>query len=582
MIASTFRKFTVPSRNPADATSTLRQHVRIGAAIALFLTAADTHAIALGDARSRSAIGEPLHGFVDVLMSPAEMQEQWQVKVLSGSPTTNLPLAINAYLRETRRGVPYIELRSDGALPRRDLAVRIKIVNADATHAVSRHYSLHFRPSRSFITRRTTRSKLARRGSESNVVANGHYGPIRAGENLWTIAMQHTERSNAGEWMNEVLALNPHAFVDQDITRLKQNVILQLPGNVAQTAAPETPVETSQRIPASSEPTNKAASSGSQKPSTPTPRGANAIPTAALRDPELAQRLARLDEKFKAIRSRYLPQVPSPKAAVADQQLATQPARVTPTPPVRPVARATTTTSAAPSNDTLVTNTPVPNTDTTKDRSSRGPLLLGAALLIIFAALAFVWRTRRRPTLAPTSVHSYRAEAEIRREVALKAERNKARTGYRSNPSERIEIQALEEIEQEVTAGTVRDFEGPSEEDGAAEKEPLSATGDFLKLKEAEHQCAVDDHISNGQYAEAKVLLGKLITLSENNYLAKLRLAELHYILEETDNFIALAHDLEANHRNAMSDDEWQRLLRMGEILAPGVSLFGGLQAVGQ
>ena len=101
-------------------------------------------------------------------------------------------------------------------------------------------------------------------------------------------------------------------------------------------------------------------------------------------------------------------------------------------------------------------------------------------------------------------------------------------------------------------------------------------------MLERDREIAIDAHIAHGRYAEAETLLREAIKAHPRNVQAKLRLAEVYYITEKLDGFAAIAGDLKAQHRGDLSDEEWQRLVRMGKIIAPDLALFSGPKAVGR
>ena len=90
----------------------------------------------------------------------------------------------------------------------------------------------------------------------------------------------------------------------------------------------------------------------------------------------------------------------------------------------------------------------------------------------------------------------------------------------------------------------------------------------------------IDHRIAHGQYREAESLLRGVIERTPANYRAKLRLAEIYYIDERQADFLVLAEELMREHRADIGDDGWQRVVRMGKVLAPDAPMFSGPTAV--
>ena len=91
----------------------------------------------------------------------------------------------------------------------------------------------------------------------------------------------------------------------------------------------------------------------------------------------------------------------------------------------------------------------------------------------------------------------------------------------------------------------------------------------------------IDMNIAGGFYTEAEEKLRQVIENAPRNFTAKLRLAEVYYITEQADAFSDLAEELMVKHRKEITDDDWQRLVRMGKMIAPDFPLFSGPKSVG-
>jgi len=71
-------------------------------------------------------------------------------------------------------------------------------------------------------------------------------------------------------------------------------------------------------------------------------------------------------------------------------------------------------------------------------------------------------------------------------------------------------------------------------------------------------------------------MLDVVIAQAPTNHRAKLRLAEIYYLNERVEEFVALASEIAAQHRNDIGDDGWQRVMRMGKAIAADRPPFSG------
>ena len=61
-----------------------------------------------------------------------------------------------------------------------------------------------------------------------------------------------------------------------------------------------------------------------------------------------------------------------------------------------------------------------------------------------------------------------------------------------------------------------------------------------------------------------------------SNVTAKTRLAEIYYITERAEEFGTIVEELQQTHRAELSNEEWQRIVRMGKVIAPDLAIFSG------
>ena len=97
---------------------------------------------------------------------------------------------------------------------------------------------------------------------------------------------------------------------------------------------------------------------------------------------------------------------------------------------------------------------------------------------------------------------------------------------------------------------------------------------------EADLNAEIDVLLAYAEYAKAEERLQAVLAETPNNVPARLRLAELRYITEDAAGFVALVEEIQAHHRSEVSDEQWQKLTRMGKIVAPEAALFGGPRVV--
>jgi len=57
-------------------------------------------------------------------------------------------------------------------------------------------------------------------------------------------------------------------------------------------------------------------------------------------------------------------------------------------------------------------------------------------------------------------------------------------------------------------------------------------------------------------------------------------LAEKAPIEKDRDEFAAMAAEIHGRHRADIGDDDWQRIMRMGRVIAPDQPPFSGPQAI--
>lgn len=578
------------------------------------------HALGMGGISGSGGRGYPLDAYVTLYAAPNERQTITGVELL---PEITLDAAadrallsqITASIEHTPDG-SFVHLASALPLAVDRISFRLRVITTRG--ALFSHYDLRLADMRpalaSLPSQAPTRDIVARprgpRGTPATLPAktagdDGRYGPVRSGDSLWLIAKRLGAGGNIQEMMNALHALNPHAFVGGDMSRLRVGVMLQTPrGSSLPVAAPSS-TSTGTGEPATAP---REEEDAPVRPAAPAaalvrePRADGSRPAATLvqqrgmRDPVLVARLAELDAKFAAIRARYGQSAPA-AAASAPVTLDTSERATTVAPALDATPVATVLAPAAPAPlaaaaprtveavPAAVTLAPTPTTSDRRGQSSPdvgwGRALgwvpygaLGLVLLVVVAWAALRLSSRLGLRRAQTSFENHRAaDVDRKAEVARKAE-NRVRM--------ETEIKGLLDRKGAATGVSLATSVQPHASTalpplGAADG-PESPAGE---MNEASRDIAIDTSIAHGRYAEAETLLREALRANPRNVQSKLRLAELFYITEQVDGFAELAAEMKEQDRASLSDEEWKRVVRMGKILAPEMMPFSGPRMVG-
>jgi Tfp pilus assembly protein FimV len=578
------------------------------------------HALGMGGISGSGGRGYPLDAYITLYAAPSERQTITGVELL---PEITLDAAadrallsrITASIEHTPDG-SFVHLASTLPLAVDRISFRLRVITTRG--ALFSHYDLRLADMRpalaSMPSQAPTRDIVARpRGTPAILPAKsigdgGSYGPVRSGDSLWLIAKRLGAGGNIQEMMNALHALNPHAFVGGDMSRLRVGVMLQTPrGSSLPGAAPSsTPTGTEEPATAGREeevaPVRPAAPVAAlvREPRADGSRPAPAIVRQRrIRDPALVARLAELDAKFAAIRARYGQSAPATAASAAVTldavELATTAARALDTTPVTAVAdpspaapaplaaaAAARAVEAVPAAATLA---PTPTTSDRRGQSTPdagwGRVLgwvpygaLGLVLLVAIAWAVLRLSSRLGQRRAQTSFENHRAaDVDRKAEVARKAE-NRVRM--------ETEIKGLLDRKGAATGVSLATSVQPHATTalpplGAADGPESRAS----EMNDASRDIAIDTSIAHGRYAEAETLLREDLRANPRSVQSKLRLAELYYITEQVECFAQLAAEMKEQDRANLSDEEWKRVVRMGKILAPEMMPFSGPRMVG-
>lgn len=581
--------------------------------LTVLLTPPLAQALGLGGLSGNGALGARLEAFVPLHLAPGEHARIERIDVLPDvfARDDATPLADLVARLEREGAQSYIHLTTNTPLRVDRLRFRLRVQTTQG--AVIARYALRVSTpaARSMQAPRAARDS-SRSRADAAIVARStqpvaappqageaRYGPVRHGESLWAIAKRIAPARDIQATMQALHALNPQAFVGGDMNRLRLGVVLTLPTDAsrsnaatdeASTRTADTPLANIATEPARAAQTNAvdaldellrsedARPEDTAQDATTTTREQASTASQAVTDtrassidPALAQRLRELDAKFAAIRAQYTTPtlaLDAPPAIDAPRNETTN------APPVTP--RALPAPQAPSANETPAT--------TPADDTLPAWLLVGvAAGLVLALGLVLSSRLQRRTLVRrsqSTAADVRAADASRRAEVARKAE-NRVRL--------ESEIQGLLRRKQHTPPAPVPPVAAsPLAETTAPPISPSEHTLDALaitqggSLLENDREVAIDANIAHGRYAEAEVLLRETIKAHPRNVPAKLRLAEVYYITEKLEGFAAVATDLKEHHRGDLTDEEWQRVVRMGKIIAPDLALFSGPKAVGK
>ena len=566
------------------------------------IAAPGAQAVGLGELHAASQLGTPLRAWVELYAAPDDKPLDWRVEILpdyfagqEAAPASVLE-GLRGRVALSPEGRPYIAVESAAPIDYANLSFRLRLSREE--EALTGRFSIRLpetAPPAPVVSKTPVRPRNTggrRKSSVALPVAGPDtYGPVGPGESLWHIARKVAGGGNINTTMQQLFALNPEAFVRRDITRLRAGAVLKVPAGGA-VSAPA----------GAARPPRDSVLSGETARSEAAP---------AMRDPALSARLKALDEKFAAIRARYgapaapveasvalapdaappalaggvqdppasvappavpveiaqgaaanLP--PAPPAAAAPAATLVQPAPTSP--PVAPpteVTPAPVDTAAAPNTVArrLLEPTPAENAAAEPEEGLLGGgmtpfLLLGACTLAAAGVLA------GRRLLAG------RAAKKLGQHDPSKDETLKAEVARKTGNRVRLESE-IRALVEPTGASSPR-----PESLSALPPLPLGAAsgGDTE---------AIDINIAQGLYTEAETMLRAAIEQKPGNVQTKLRLAEVLYITDQPEAFSELAEDLMMDHRQDINDDDWQRLVRMGKMIAPDFALFSGPRPVG-
>ncbi|MCP5143736.1 MAG: hypothetical protein H6978_02815 [Gammaproteobacteria bacterium] len=516
-------------------------------------------ALQLGTPVSRSNTGEPLSLDIGMYGGRASLDRLDTIEFIpdlaSGidDDTLRLVQALRGAVAH-EDGRSYIHVSSSLPIDRSQFTFRMRVHAGRET--LIRRYAIEL-PAAG--TAAATNRRPSTTATASRLELNGDaYGPIRAGETLWPIARAVRARigGNAFDIMQQLLADNPDAFINNDINRLRTGAILVLPTaavrNVAAVSAAPAVVSEAVAAPAPVAPE-------------PEPLTQPAAPEVAVdwrtRDPELAREIDRLSDKFASIRARYSEQTgsevvtpavtrvaaprPSPVAAV--EAVAEQTIEVAPV--VAPVEVAAAV-EPEETSATVLTRIPEERSAAMDSNAVRIGHIAFAVVALFGIVLGVLGLMHRRN-------QSTKREVDKAAHKIAEADRKLA-----------VSQKAMHRLEMEKQVRRIVKRKSRSDEPA----EPMAP------IKSNPTMVDVDSEITRGHYDRAAAMLERMLELEPNQLPQMLKLAEVYFLSERVQGFLALAATLRNDYRADIKDADWQKVVRMGRKLSPGDPLFGNLK----
>lgn len=253
---------------------------RITSLLIMLALGCDAVALQLGQISAQSQRGAPLAARITLYGTMPIDDDAVAVEIMAafGAPQDALAaLGVNARLMTESNGATYIAITSGAAINTAQIALRVRLKGKTSTMVRRYDVMLATPPAAHLAPTSAHRRRISLGVSAVDLTAQtGAYGPVRAGQSLWSI-VRETGLASApsAALMAGIVAANPGAFVAGDATRLRLGVMLHLP------AAGSTATVTSNTM-------------------------RNTDPSSE--DAQLRARLDRLGTKFALLRARYVEQ----------------------------------------------------------------------------------------------------------------------------------------------------------------------------------------------------------------------------------------------------------------------------------
>lgn len=216
----------------------MKLHYNLVALLSASLVSAASYAVSLGEIRVNSYLSQPLDAEIDLVgLAPGEHQDL-RLRIANDDYLERMGIRGDPLLRDlrfdvVRSGGQWL-VRARSSRPVREPFLEFPLYMSWTGGNLVRKYTLLFDPPSRVDPARTAspqraadptapRPATAETGVDS-------YGPVRSGENLWTIANRLKPRGmTTREMMIALLRANPEAFIGGDMDRLRAGATLRVP-----------------------------------------------------------------------------------------------------------------------------------------------------------------------------------------------------------------------------------------------------------------------------------------------------------------------------------------------------------------
>jgi len=429
--------------------------------------------------------------------------------------------------------------------------------------------------------------------------ASGSSYQVARGDTLYGIAgsMAGSDRQEIQRTMIALFRANPEAF-DGNINQLRAGAILRVPpsNEVAGIATAEAASEVRQQNAAWRAATGS--ESGRLKLVTP-PEGEAEAADAAESSGQVQSQISNLQKdideqkRLLQLRNQELSELqkklgetraketaPPAEPAPAPEPLPAAPAEPTGEAAVAPeddTAHAATPTAAPKPKPKPVKAKPAPKVDTGPTffdtLTDNWTILVGAAVLLLLGTLGFNFIRRRRDEDVDGALRNFDLppSAPVPTEtMRLRAVATGDRTAEMPRPPVFEERDDDEDIIVEERPIARPKTEAP--QPGIAHDETISSEA-ALDLDQADPLAEADFHMAYGLYDQAVDLVRMALQREPQRNDLKLKLAEIHFVAGDTNQFLTVARDLK---RSLGSGADWDRIVIMGRQLAPDEPMFAG------
>ena len=207
-------------------------------------------------------------------------------------------------------------------------------------------------------------------------------------------------------------------------------------------------------------------------------------------------------------------------------------------------------------------------------------ILLGAAALVVLGLLGFNYFRRRRDEDVDGALKGFDLPAtrpDSDRDDAPSGARDRANRSA-DRTAEMIRPPVFEDRDDDEDQDVVveeRPVARPKTETprpSAGHEETISAEA-AIDLDQADPLAEADFHMAYGLYDQAVDLVRMALQKEPGRNDLKLKLAEIHFVAGDTNQFLAVARELK---RSLGAGSDWDRIVIMGRQLAPDEPMFAG------